>query len=89
MSDYTWTGNPWYDLRGRYYADARDAETSRRLQRERDALEAARKAAILQREEDEAVIRYGSLAPYCCTDPQDCTDDEPCDGCRAALRDAA
>jgi hypothetical protein len=45
MSDYEWTGNPWYDLNGQYYADANDAERQRKLQRERKEREAARFAA--------------------------------------------
>jgi hypothetical protein len=43
MSDYTWTGNPWHDLNGNYYANAEDAERQRNRQRERRERDAMRK----------------------------------------------
>lgn len=42
--------SPWYDLEGHYYASASDAAFARRLQRERRAREAARRADYLARQ---------------------------------------
>ncbi len=44
MKDYEWTGNPWYDLEGTYYANAEDAERQRNRQRERNERDAIRLA---------------------------------------------
>jgi hypothetical protein len=48
MTTYQWTGNPWYDLNGQYYANAEDAERQRKLQRERAERDAVRLAASVE-----------------------------------------
>ena len=80
MSDYTWTGNPWHDLKGQYYANAEDAERQRRRQRDRQNRDAARMAAA----EVEGTDGMGMpVWCYSCTVPL--TDEEADRGTTCAL----